>query len=350
MRFSVLIPVYNTKVYLDKCMQSVLTQSFQDYEVILVDDGSTDGSGAICDTYANEKVKVIHKENQGLLMARRTGIDCASGEFCIFLDSDDALIDGALENINQKLIETRSDILIYNTEYVYNDDFLNPEPRKAVFSKDCVFEGDGGKRLVYEQLLFNNQLNNLWLKAIRTPLVKQDNTDYSELMDNSMGEDLLQSFYPITHAKRIAYTQECYYYYRQNILSMTHVVDVDRLEKRFATFNPNILRMRTYYAQQWGMWNKETMYAIYRRSLRHVRELFNSVFFCYKDSQVRKKWCAFPWETLLPAEVMEKYNHRQMRLTVIERIELNGIFKHSYILLELFSVMRFLRNILGGRN
>ena len=89
--FSVIIPVYNVAVYLEQCIDSVLAQNFSDYEVILVDDGSTDQSGSICDRYAANKkhISVIHKKNGGLSSARNSGIRNAKGEYILFLDSDD---------------------------------------------------------------------------------------------------------------------------------------------------------------------------------------------------------------------------------------------------------------------
>ena len=93
MIFSVVIPVYNVKDYLPKCIDSVLAQDFEDYEVILIDDGSTDGeSGAICDRYAAahpERIRAIHKPNGGVGEARNVGIEAAQGEYLIFIDSDD---------------------------------------------------------------------------------------------------------------------------------------------------------------------------------------------------------------------------------------------------------------------
>ena len=92
MKFSVVIPVYNVKDYLEKCVRSVLAQNNNEYEMILVDDGSTDGSGALCDelaAQAPEKIRVIHKPNGGLGDARNVGLEHALGDYLVFLDSDD---------------------------------------------------------------------------------------------------------------------------------------------------------------------------------------------------------------------------------------------------------------------
>ena len=103
MRISVIIPVYNTEQYLNRCIDSILTQSFNDFELLLIDDGSTDGSGAICDLYAEKdsRVRVFHKENGGVSSARNLGLDNAKGEWIYFVDSDDELLhDGLLTLAN----------------------------------------------------------------------------------------------------------------------------------------------------------------------------------------------------------------------------------------------------------
>ena len=90
---SVIVPVYNVEKYLKRCLESILVQSWNDYEIILVDDGSTDSSAQICDVYAEkyEMIRVIHKENKGLSDTRNRGIEEASGEYVYFPDSDDWL-------------------------------------------------------------------------------------------------------------------------------------------------------------------------------------------------------------------------------------------------------------------
>ena len=103
MTFSFIIPVYNTAEYLDECVQSILSQSYNDYEIILVDDGSNDGSGQMCDKYSEEfsRIKVIHQKNAGLSVARNTGIKNASGEYFILADSDDFCLEIILERLRQ---------------------------------------------------------------------------------------------------------------------------------------------------------------------------------------------------------------------------------------------------------
>ncbi len=101
MKISVIVPIYNTEQYLSRCLDSIISQSFTDFELLLIDDGSTDGSGIICDSYADRdrRIRVFHKENGGVSSARNLGIDKAQGEWLYFVDSDDELLPGGLSTL-----------------------------------------------------------------------------------------------------------------------------------------------------------------------------------------------------------------------------------------------------------
>lgn len=149
LKFSVIIPVYNVEKYLKECVESVLKQSYLNYEVILVDDGSTDSSGAICDSYSKtyKEVSVIHKKNGGLSDARNAGLDVAQGEYIVFVDSDDWIEPDALNNFNQCLDNTevtKPDIIITRMTENYmsnnsektNDECFYEYLHEEVFTKE----------------------------------------------------------------------------------------------------------------------------------------------------------------------------------------------------------------------
>lgn len=114
--FSVILPIYNVATYLERCIQSVLSQDFSDYEMILVDDGSTDSSGQICDEYASkyDHIRVIHKENGGLSSARNAGMDIACGEYIWWIDSDDWADKQSLPVLYNAVKEEEPDIVKFN--------------------------------------------------------------------------------------------------------------------------------------------------------------------------------------------------------------------------------------------
>lgn len=145
MKLSIIVPVYNVVNYLEKCLASVFSQNFNDYEIVLVDDGSTDGSGELCDKFSesNEKIKVIHQANQGLSAARNNGIRHSQGEYFILLDSDDWLLnDTAFEVISKKF---DSDVIMFDmSEYRNNKriDLKLTEGLKQSYMQGTLFLED----------------------------------------------------------------------------------------------------------------------------------------------------------------------------------------------------------------
>lgn len=146
MIFSVVIPVYNVKDYLPKCIDSVLAQDFEDYEIVLVDDGSTDGeSGAICDRYAEAnaaRIRVIHKPNGGLGDARNVGMEAAQGEYVVFLDSDDYVGAGMLTALSAVIDRYHCDAVDFGLAVVTGDtvtkQLVSDLPHERAFTLDEV--------------------------------------------------------------------------------------------------------------------------------------------------------------------------------------------------------------------
>ena len=128
MLISFVIPVYNVEKYLNECVDSVITQNFRDLEIILVDDGSPDGSGQICDQYAEKYgfVTVIHKTNGGLSDARNAGINAASGDYILFLDSDDYIANGSIAAIADYILKFSPDVVFLNAKKVFPDGRIVP--------------------------------------------------------------------------------------------------------------------------------------------------------------------------------------------------------------------------------
>lgn len=121
---SIIVPVYNVSMYLEKCLDSLINQTYQNIEIITVDDGSTDNSGKICDEYANKylhKVLAIHKSNQGVSSARNIGLESAKGEFIAFVDGDDWVEPEMFENLLKNLVQNHADISICSMKKDYDD-------------------------------------------------------------------------------------------------------------------------------------------------------------------------------------------------------------------------------------
>ena len=143
---SIIVPVYNVQDYLDKCVKSIVSQTYQDLEILLVDDGSTDSSGALCDGWKekDDRIKVIHKKNGGLSDARNAGIEIASGAYFMFVDSDDTIAPDAVETMHRAAVVNGCEIAVCNMVRVYDDGgqepFYAPVQAETVWAEGQRFE------------------------------------------------------------------------------------------------------------------------------------------------------------------------------------------------------------------
>ncbi len=191
MFFSVIVPVYNVEEYLPACIESVLGQTFSDFELILVDDGSTDACFGICDDYEQKdsRIKVIHKENAGLAAARRSGIKLAEADYVFNLDSDDLIERDTLEYAYNRIKETSCEIVSFSYKWVKNGKTVN-------ITNDCLDEGFYGKndieKHIYPKILMDKNMNHISYylsgKAIKRELLFPHQLNMNEKV--SLGEDL----------------------------------------------------------------------------------------------------------------------------------------------------------------
>jgi len=248
MKYSILVPVYNVEEYLPACLDSLLAQTFQDFEIICINDGSTDTSPAICDTYQQahpDKIKVTHKANEGLISARRISIKQAQGEYLCFVDSDDLIVPTYLEKLNNAIESTQTDMVIFGFNRINESDevtasFLPPLEERVYRSAEDLME-------IRSVIMTSNDLNSLCFKCTRTTLFDRD-VDYSPFYQVKNTEDLLQSLPLFDQAKTITAIHDYLYSYRTNTESMTReVMTVAKLESMILVYDE-----LEEYAKRWG--------------------------------------------------------------------------------------------------
>lgn len=218
---SVIIPVYRVEVYLADCVKSVLNQTFHDYEVILVDDGSPDHCPQLCDEWAEKdsRISVIHRENGGLSAARNTGVKAAKGDYLYFLDSDDELTPDALE-VMYKQIETHPQVdLVQGGFFEKKEDAGKSTPynlpeytedAKLIKNTLLTFDGDlikAQSRLVRRDFFIENEL---WFK------------------EGIIHEDNYWTFFLAKCVKTMCFCNKRTYYHRMNPDSITHAINVKK--------------------------------------------------------------------------------------------------------------------------
>lgn len=226
-KFSVIIPVYNAELYLTDCIHSVLKQTYQNFEIILINDGSTDSSGEICENFAKreKRIKIIHQTNQGHTAARKKGIEQSTGDYCLFLDSDDYWDSNLLETINQKIHKYECDLLLFKYKRVSNDgDIIYIQ--KSIFNNLSVFT-DSNKIDILREIISGNDLNNLATKVVkRTNLL---DINFDECKHIKTGEDLILSLPIIYKSKKILYIDSPMYNYRMVDKSITNTFRVKNI-------------------------------------------------------------------------------------------------------------------------
>ena len=222
MKFSIVTPVYNVEKYVRQCIESVIQQTFADFELILVDDGSMDASGKICDEYAQKdsRIRVFHKSNSGLIATRCYGIREALGEYVVSLDSDDMLALNALEKIAEKIQDNSYDMVLYRWQRFVNV----PEMPPVINEQPVVLEGTAE---IIRKILSSSAYNSLCLKAIRREKITV--LDYGEYTQIRHGEDLLQTIRIASHCNSAILTSDVLYFYRTNPMSISNA---GKAEKR----------------------------------------------------------------------------------------------------------------------
>lgn len=201
---SIVVPIYKVEKYLEHCVKSILNQTVKDIEVILVDDGSPDNCGAICDELAktDSRIKVIHKPNGGLSDARNAGIEIAQGKYIGFIDSDDYIAPQMFEKLLGAIETQKADVSMCYACNIYDDDM---EYRPCKTGDVTVFEGEE-----IMEALFRMKLNNFaWNKLYKIELFKEIRYPYGKIY-----EDLFTTYRIFGLCERVALDESQMYYYR----------------------------------------------------------------------------------------------------------------------------------------
>lgn len=239
--FSIVIPAYNAEAFLPETLESLSKQTFDQYEIIIVDDGSTDGTFEIirCAAEVNPKIRIVHQDNKGPLLARRTALTIARGKYAIFLDSDDLLRDDALEIIYKAALKNNPDIISYPYSRVSN--FSEPEHAQL---KPGFYVGQNYQKV--QECICRGRFCNLWDKAVKLQCIDL-NSDYSNYKGLMHGEDFFQLIPIIDRSSSLIELSEPLYFYRVREGSSTSRFRMKQLEDIATVCQRLIL-----YATQWG--------------------------------------------------------------------------------------------------
>ncbi len=261
---SLIVPVYNMEKYLDRCMNSIEKQTYQNLEIILVDDGSTDASPQMCDDYAakNERIKVVHKANGGLSDARNAGLAVATGSYIGYVDSDDWIEPDMYQRMYEACVTHDADVAVCRYASVYPEQTIKEgSDRVYVFSRDELVEKyivDDDSIIIY---------NSVWSKLFRRSIVEGE---FFPVGHNS--EDIMYTTKSFCKARRGVYIDRCLYNYVQS--REGSIMNTNRTERMFRDEIPfwreHIAYIRENVSESMG---DKAAFWFYRRMLAYYLDL-----------------------------------------------------------------------------
>lgn len=267
MKFSVVVPIYNIETYVEKCIDTLINQTYDDFEIILVNDGSTDFCSDICERYRRQmpnKVKVVHKENGGLVSARQAGAIISKGEYIICVDGDDWVSKDYLEELAKIEQKYSPDVICVGHYDVIDEKQLHRgfSEENKLYSKKEITEK------ILPHLIKSERDNSfplsIWAKAFKKELyVKQQ---MALNLNIKIGEDAACVAPCICHAETMYITNEAYYFYRHNGSSMT------KNRKPFGWEGPKLIA--EHFEKQLDLTKQDLKQQVDRRT---VHALFNVV-------------------------------------------------------------------------
>ena len=321
MMFSIIVPVYNAEKSLAVCVQSVLDQSFEDWELILVNDGSTDNSKAVIAQLLqkDKRICAIHKENEGQLIARRKGMELAKGEFLLFLDCDDYWHPDCLSVLDRTIKKDAPDVVMFPAKRIGA-----ARGAQEVICKICENPKWVDKSYFYWELISGVKLNSLCLKAWKRSLFDGDNTDYSRFAKVCWGEDRVQLLYPLTQANRILYIPDILYYYVDNPSSVTHRIEVERIPRMISNDTFELLYT---YMKLWDMDMPEHRQAIAIQYLRNYINAYYKVRRSCKTATQKKEFRQYAWNAEVSKKAYRYMFSRKLKFREITKLILARHFK-----------------------
>lgn len=215
---SIIVPVYNVETYISECIESIQKQTYKKLQIILVDDGSTDRSGTLCDEYAkkDQRIEVIHQPNGGLVTARKRGLEVAEGQYIGFVDGDDSIN----MNMYQSLI---NEMETSGADFVHSGYWIKSE-KKAVNTKGFIDISQMGEKIKFlETAVFGIDgyiTPSIWSKLFRAKVIKKSYMQISS--NNQIGEDLINLCICVLESSKVALMDKAYYHYRIRDDSLSH--------------------------------------------------------------------------------------------------------------------------------
>lgn len=308
--FSIIVPVYNCEKYLKKTLDSICNQNFHLFEVLLIDDGSTDNSGVICEDYSkvNSKFKVIHKGNTGVSDTRNEGIRKSTGKYLLFFDSDDYVEPNYLGDMYNLIKKHNCDLI--NTGFYSEVETNNSNTYDKIFIDEKYYADSDSinEDLVY--LWDSHMLYNVWNKVYSSKIIKDNNLYFPNF---NFGEDMWFNQKYLDLVKTFYNSDKCYYHYIK-----------ERKGSLTSKFNPNLfnLRIKEYlefndYFIKHGLTEKEYLEFSSRRFIERVLGCIENICSSKLDNKSKKSKIKLILNDSITREALAHIKPRSLKIKVL---------------------------------
>lgn len=331
MKFSIVVPVYNAEKYLRECIESVLNQTNPNWELILVDDGSTDGSGQLCDAFAEryeDKIFVYNKENEGQFLTRQYGIAKCTGDYIGFLDADDILSNDYVNTIAKCVGENKEpDVVCFAFSRfggAANKDYMLP-----IDGESELFEELSERKEVYKHIINGDLTGSMSSKVFARHVLLNQKYDEKDVSVKRFAEDAFQSFSVIATVDSICYLNRKLYLYRENFNGASEGFQ-DRV---LGYFNEKyVYELIKNHLSHWGMATEEYISMLYARNFNATVNYMLKYYRAAKTKKRRRQIVEYNWvEYLLPEVLKNLDSNRYVRQSYLKVWKAFSYKKHTEI-------------------
>lgn len=317
-KVSVVVPVYNCEKYLNKCLESISSQSYSDLEIILVDDGSTDSSGAICDAFAQKdgRFKAYHKLNGGVSDARNFGLEKASGEYITFVDSDDYILSDAVKKAEEYMLQSVDLIFFAPTESMLKIGYekFTPLTRSEVIENYSVWQ-----KYFYSP----------WSKFFKKSIIVEHGLKFNEQMKYNEDAEFIHRY--LSFCFKVCFVNDYFYIYTVRKGSLSHSMNYEKVKNMSYTLGSiedflgkdNLYRAGEFF----GAYFKNYIFILLNSDRKNYKQLFKS----FKDDAVLK-------------EYLKYYDAQGFKQKVLKRLYVGHKFTALNLTVKLYKLIFKIKN------
>ncbi len=300
MKISIVVPVYNAEKYLKECVESVIKQTNDNWELVLVDDGSTDKSAEICDSFTSrypDKIFSFHKKNEGQFLTRQYGIEKCSGEYIVFLDADDLLNKDYVKTIVEFIEKNGSkDVICFNFLEFKNDVFTENKQLKK-----SEFEIEEELKDLHLQIVNGKLTGSMCSKVFKSELIKSVDINKQVVSQKKYGEDAFQSFAIMLKANKVSFLGDTLYYYRNNPEGFSQGFE----EKAFEYFNTKyVFELLERFLLEKYSDDEELLKQLYARNFNETVYYILKFYRSAKNKDRKKQVVEYDWNSFLLNETL----------------------------------------------